>query len=94
MRCVQVLYELVSNAFKFSTGAVELTATVSEGCAVISVQDRGCGIPPDQISQVWGPFHQVPGEQNRDTCGRGDGVGLGLYLVGTVASFPGSLRCS
>lgn len=80
---LQVLYELVSNGFKFSTGSVELTATVSDGFALISVQDSGCGIPPDQIAQIWGPFHQVFGEAQRGACRSGDGLGLGLYLVGT-----------
>ena len=78
------MYELVSNGFKFSTGSVELHATVAKGCAVISVKDNGCGIPGDEITKVWDPFHQVADEAQRGASRSGDGLGLGLYLVGAL----------
>lgn len=90
MKCcaaVQVLYELVSNGFKFSAGAVELQATVSKGNVVISVKDNGCGIPADELERVWGPFHQVYGHNQRGAGRSGDGLGLGLYLVGVCHIF-------
>lgn len=84
---VQVLYELVSNGFKFSAGAVQLQVSVAKGHATISVKDSGCGIPADQMAQVWGPFHQVGDGAQRGACRSGDGLGLGLYLVGAHLLF-------
>ena len=49
--------------------------------ACLSVSDTGCGIPPDQLEQVFQPFHQVENELSRTTNGTGLGLPLSRKLV-------------
>ncbi len=55
----QALFNLVSNAMKFTSsgGVVRIALAVDEvndtRCAIMSVQDSGTGIPPDQLEQIF-----------------------------------------
>jgi signal transduction histidine kinase len=83
----QVLRNLLSNAFKYSP--VDTPIVVSallEDCVAqttprppavcICVKDSGPGIPPDEISLLFGQFVRL----KRDIAGRVRGTGLGLYV--------------
>lgn len=75
----QVLNNLIGNAIKYSPEGGRITVEVSPdeggGGVVVSVQDRGVGIPPHQLEAVFDLFHraQEPGS-------RASGMGLGLYI--------------
>jgi PAS domain S-box-containing protein len=88
-RLRQVLLNLGSNAVKFTeTGGVVLRAepsTADPAAIVFSVSDSGPGIPPDQLSRVFEPFHQVDASSTR----RHGGVGLGLAIARQVVSLMG-----
>lgn len=74
-----VLYNLLSNAFKFSdpqSQPVRLDARVQDNAVVITVRDEGIGIPADQLERVFDRFYQLDGGHFR----RG-GAGIGLSLV-------------
>ena len=47
--------------------------------AVLSVEDRGPGVPVDQRERIFEPFYRLPGASERD-----GGVGLGLSLVRSI----------
>ncbi|MDX6255170.1 MAG: hypothetical protein QOJ11_1504 [Frankiales bacterium] len=76
----RVLFNLVSNAAKFSMGD-ESPVTVRVSTApteiVISVIDHGMGILPGDIEKIFDPFLQLDGGSTREQ----GGLGIGLTLV-------------
>jgi PAS domain S-box-containing protein len=89
----QILINLLSNAIKFTDpgGVIAVTCT-GEGQQVrIDVSDTGCGIPADQMEQVFDPFVQVDRRLNRPI----EGTGLGLAISRELAQgMRGSLSVS
>jgi signal transduction histidine kinase/CheY-like chemotaxis protein len=81
MRLRQVVFNLMSNAVKFTDqGQVELTAGVeaaAEGEALIlRVSDTGVGIPADKLQEIFEAFRQADNSVSR----RYGGTGLGLAI--------------
>lgn len=82
-RLEQALFNLVSNAMKFTSGGelVGIALAVDEvngtRHAVISVQDSGMGIPPDQLEQIFDRNYKYdrPGVE---TGVEGSGLGLAI----------------
>lgn len=74
----QVLNNLITNAVKYSPEGGEITVSVGEqdGRALLTVRDRGIGIPPEELSSVFGLFYRSPDRRARDV----GGMGLGLYI--------------
>lgn len=77
-RVNQVLFNLLSNALKFTTqgGEVRVRTRLEEGGVVVEVQDDGEGIDPTHLDRLFTPFTQV---HDTTLAGRG-GSGLGLYI--------------
>jgi two-component system cell cycle sensor histidine kinase PleC len=82
-RLRQCVVNLLANAIKFAPGGVvTLSAAVTDATGMeIRIADTGCGIPPDQVEQVFQPFHQVENELSRSTSGTGLGLPLSRKLV-------------
>ncbi len=79
-RLAEILTNLVDNALKYSHGDdhVDVAASCTEsGGIVISVRDRGIGIPPEDRGSLFDRFSQ--GDQS--STRRYGGLGLGLHLV-------------
>jgi two-component system, cell cycle sensor histidine kinase PleC len=74
---------MLANAIKFAPGGeVTLSAAMIDAKGLeIRVTDTGCGIPPDQMEQVFLPFRQVENELSRATNGTGLGLPLSRKLV-------------
>jgi signal transduction histidine kinase len=72
-----VLTELVTNAVKYSSDDVELTATADERAVGFQVCDRGIGIAPEHVEQAFVRYWQADSGDRREFAG----AGLGLYLV-------------
>ena len=85
-RLKHALYNLVSNAIKFTPagGTVTLRARRDGRFIVFSVTDTGIGIPEDERNQVFDKF-----VRGRDADGRQVGVGLGLSLVKSLVELHG-----
>lgn len=82
-RLEQALFNLVSNAMKFTPigGEVRLALTLDEvkdtRCAIISVQDSGTGIPPEQLEQIFDRNYRVD-RPGMDMGVEGSGLGLAI----------------
>ena len=81
-RLKQVLLNLVGNAIKFTEhGAVTLRVVRSRDpshpmSVSFEIQDTGNGIAPEDLSQLFQPFHQLDSTRER----RHGGTGLGLAI--------------
>jgi signal transduction histidine kinase len=79
----QILLNLLSNAVKFTppAGQVTVSAKLTGGDLVLSIQDTGIGIASNELSRLGNPFVQV-----RNSAGAShEGTGLGLSLVRALA---------
>lgn len=81
----RILTNLIDNALKFGRD-VSLRVQPEPQRLVLSVLDRGPGIPPDQLEAVLKPFYRVEGSRNRST----GGTGLGLAIVQQLATALGA----
>ena len=74
---------LLSNAVKYgpADGTVQVSASADGGQAVITVRDRGPGIPEMHRSRLFERFYRVDRARSRDS----GGTGLGLAIVKHVA---------
>ncbi len=76
LRLEQVLNNLLSNAIRFTDGGgtVSIVSEKSSEAIKVSIQDSGCGIPADEISQLFDKFFQ----SSNSTDGKGFGLGLSI----------------
>jgi signal transduction histidine kinase len=81
----RMLAILLDNALKYSSEdtPIDLNLSRDDGHAVISVTDRGCGIPESEIPHIFDRFYRAPGSS------RADGTGLGLALAREIMDHLG-----
>ncbi|HVY75853.1 MAG TPA: CHASE3 domain-containing protein, partial [Puia sp.] len=84
MRVEQILKNLLSNAFKFtSQGSVTLEIKPDPAdplFLLFSVEDTGIGIPEDKQGLIFGAFQQADGSTKRRFGGTGLGLSISLEL--------------
>ncbi|OIQ72755.1 sensor protein KdpD [mine drainage metagenome] len=78
----QLIANLLDNALKYSTGAVDLTVNATERELQVCVKDRGAVIPVEKHSAIFEPYA-------RDDLSGQRGVGLGLALCRAIATAHG-----
>ncbi len=79
----QVIYNLVDNAVKFTNKGGKISVFAEnrdDGSAVISIQNTGDGISPEEISRIFERFYKVDKSRSYDV----KSAGLGLYLCKTI----------
>ena len=76
----RAISNLIENAVHHGERARVSLAKESTG-PVIVVEDRGPGIPPEEMSNVFQPFVRLEGSRNKAT----GGVGLGLSIARSIA---------
>lgn len=87
-RLDRVVVNLLTNALKFSPPESPVTVRIEQhdgvdGAAVVSVIDRGSGIPPEDLSRIFERFL-------RTKTGTGaEGLGLGLYIARLIVEAHG-----
>ncbi|HEY0141967.1 MAG TPA: HAMP domain-containing sensor histidine kinase [Thermoanaerobaculia bacterium] len=78
IKITQAVQNLVSNAVSYSPGgaAVHVHVTRDEGHVSIAVQDRGPGIPADEVPNLFQPFVKL--STSEFTTDRSTGLGLAI----------------
>jgi signal transduction histidine kinase len=75
-RLEQVVNNLISNAIKYASGKpIVIRTFLLEGRAVLSVEDRGIGISPQDRKKLFRPFERAVPYRSIS------GFGLGLYII-------------
>lgn len=79
----QVLGNLLNNVEKYaaSGGAVSITTRQQNGHTVVTVADRGPGIPPAQRERIFLPFHRVSSKLTDGVAGTGIGLSIARDLA-------------
>ena len=84
-RVVQILYNLLGNAAKFTAkGSITVSARVSGELVEVSVTDTGVGIPEDKLEDIFKSFEQVD-----TSLSRKGGTGLGLAITKQLVEHQG-----
>jgi len=86
-RVEQVLVNLVENALRYSPPGSQVTlgARVEGDHLVVTVQDQGPGIPPEERRLVWERFYRGDKAHSR----KKGGTGLGLAIVKGIVTAHG-----
>lgn len=80
-----MLSNLLSNAFKYSSAGepVTLRAWADKGSYYLAVEDRGPGVPQEEVSLIFEKYRRGRGAEGKP------GAGLGLALVQRIAQLHG-----
>ena len=98
-RIQQILYNLISNAIKFSPPGGRVSVMVrreDDDHIALTVSDTGIGIPEEQIPTMFEKFRQLDGSATREYGGTGLGLAITHELVQilggsiSVRSTPGA----
>lgn len=92
-KLVRVYNNLISNAFKYGTGAtkIKLVANlVNKREVELRVENNGAPIPKKSLNKIFERFYRVETSRNTKT----GGTGLGLSIIkGVVDLHHGTIRC-
>ena len=80
-RLEQVITNLLSNAAKYGTGPVSVVLVKQDPWIVLTVENGGPAIPPEQLARYFEPF--VRGNETQA------GFGLGVYISRQIARAHG-----
>jgi PAS domain S-box-containing protein len=86
-RIAQVLQNLLSNAIKYAPDGGEILLRVEDGGEEVrvSITDRGIGIAPEAIPNLFSRFYRAEGATSRAI----QGLGLGLYITRALVEAHG-----
>lgn len=78
----QLLGNLLDNALQYSSDAIDLVVSLADNRLLVSVKDRGPGIPDDQQLAIFEPYSRNDHSGQR-------GAGLGLAVCRAIANAHG-----
>jgi len=77
----KIVFNLLSNAFKFSKAKIEMSISVINGYVSIVIEDDGIGIAKEHLNKIFENFYQVDNSSTRKNEGSGIGLALTRELV-------------
>jgi len=85
--CHRILMNVAENAIKFSPDKSMISCTLEDesGLSYVRIQDEGCGIAVQHLSQVTERFYRVDDARSRQQ----QGFGLGLAIVKEILERDG-----
>jgi two-component system osmolarity sensor histidine kinase EnvZ len=82
----RILTNLLGNAIRYGTNKpVEINFSRHDNMVVIRILDRGPGIPPEELENVFRPFYRLESSRSNST----GGSGLGLAITRQLAEANG-----
>ncbi|MFW6327442.1 MAG: ATP-binding protein, partial [Bacteroidota bacterium] len=76
-KLVSIIYNLLTNAFKYTNQKVEISAILNEQSQIsITISDDGCGIPQKERSRIFSRYYRMEKHHNSHS-----GTGIGLHVV-------------
>jgi two-component system, OmpR family, sensor histidine kinase VicK len=82
-KMTQVLYNIISNALKYSPEGGQVTFSIKEEDEkiVVSISDEGVGIPKENIGKIFDRFYRVDKARTRKLGGTGLGLAIAKEMV-------------
>jgi two-component system sensor histidine kinase VicK len=82
-KMTQVLYNIISNALKYSPEGGQVTFSIKEEeeKIIVSVSDQGVGIPKENIGKIFDRFYRVDKARTRKLGGTGLGLAIAKEMV-------------
>jgi len=82
-KMTQVLYNIISNALKYSPEGGQVTFSIKEkeDKMIVSVSDQGVGIPKENIGKIFDRFYRVDKARTRKLGGTGLGLAIAKEMV-------------
>jgi signal transduction histidine kinase len=82
MEKIQIVFSnLIENALKYSEGIVTVKITEQSGVILITFQDKGIGIPENDLEYIFEPFYRSDPSRSRKTGGFGLGLSICKKIV-------------
>ncbi len=74
---------LLDNAFKYTPapGKVTLAAEEKDGHVIVTVEDTGIGIAPEDQARIFERFYRVDKARSRELGGAGLGLAIAQWIV-------------
>ncbi|MGJ7911118.1 cell wall metabolism sensor histidine kinase WalK [Neobacillus sp. LXY-1] len=82
-KMTQVLYNIISNALKYSPegGTVTFSIEIKERVIFVSVSDQGVGIPKESVGKIFDRFYRVDKARARKMGGTGLGLAIAKEII-------------
>jgi signal transduction histidine kinase len=79
----RLISNLITNAIKYNSQNEKVVVRLNrnQSQAIISIQDKGIGIPNSELPHLFDRFHRVDSDRNRQS----GGAGLGLAIAQAIA---------
>lgn len=83
------LKNIIDNACKYSEKEVDITLSRTNQQTVVEIEDRGIGIPQEEIEHIFQSFYR--GSNTHDYAGQGIGLSLTMKII---SAYNGKLKIS
>ena len=82
-RLWEAVYNILDNSIKYTPqgGKVSMDVAKEDGNAIITIEDTGIGIAPEEMYKIFDRFYRVDKARARETGGTGLGLSIALTAV-------------